>query len=429
MSNMDKSKFKFVKEELKDKEEIRPSLTYWADAWRRLRKNKLSMFGLIGIIIVVLFGVVGPLTRPMTFSDQNLKHKNLSPTLEIFELEEDTYVFLSEDYNLFLMSDRGDILESLPEIEQPDQEVEIPMGTSPAEVRRLREEAAANSNPYIKLFLLGDEEVAVDFSYTVESYEQKEEQAFEGDYGFTITYKDELIYKPHGTVMNRYYPFGTDGLGRDLLTRVMYGARISLLVALVATLVNFLIGVVFGAIAGFEGGRTDSIMMRIVDIINSVPLVLYVILLMVMIDSQGGLGTIIIAIGTVYWVGMARLVRGQMLSLKEQEFVLAARALGAPKHQIILKHLIPNAMGPIIVSMTMMIPSAIFTESFLSFIGLGVSAPMASWGTLANNALSGLLTYPYQLFFPAMAIAITMLAFNFLGDGLRDALDPRLRKG
>jgi oligopeptide transport system permease protein len=194
-------------------------------------------------------------------------------------------------------------------------------------------------------------------------------------------------------------------------------------------LVNFLIGVVYGAVAGYEGGRVDSIMMRIVDVINSVPLVLYVILLMVMFKSQGGLVTIIIAIGTVYWVGMARLVRGQMLSLKEQEFILAARALGVPKHQIILRHMIPNAMGPIIVSMTMMIPSAIFTESFLSFIGLGVSAPMASWGTLANNALQGLLTYPYQLFFPALAIAITMLAFNFLGDGLRDALDPRLRKG
>ena len=218
-------------------------------------------------------------------------------------------------------------------------------------------------------------------------------------------------------------------MGRDLLTRVMYGARISLFVALIATLVNFLIGVVYGAISGYEGGRVDSIMMRIVDIINSIPLVLYVILLMVLFGTQGGLRPIIIAIGTVYWVGMARLVRGQMLSLKEQEFVMAARALGVPKHQIIIRHLIPNAMGPIIVSMTMMIPSAIFTESFLSFIGLGVSAPQASWGTLANNALQSLLTYPYQLFFPAAAIAITMLAFNFLGDGLRDALDPRLRKG
>ena len=169
-------------------------------------------------------------------------------------------------------------------------------------------------------------------------------------------------------------------------------------------------------------------MMRIVDVINSVPLVLIIILLMVLVGNQG-LWTIIMAIGLVYWVGMARLVRGQILALKEQEFVLAATALGVSRKNIILRHLIPNAMGPIIISMTMMIPSAVFTEAFMSFIGLGVSAPMASWGTLANNALSGILTSPYQLFFPAAAIAITMLAFNFLGDGLRDALDPRLRKG
>jgi oligopeptide transport system permease protein len=208
----------------------------------------------------------------------------------------------------------------------------------------------------------------------------------------------------------------------------MYGARISLLVAFIATIVNLFIGVVYGSIAGYEGGRVDNIMMRIVDIINSIPLVLYVILLMVWFRG-GGLTNIIIALSSVYWVSMARLVRGQMLSLKEQEFVLAARVMGVSKSKIIFRHLIPNAMGPIIVSIAMMIPSAVFTESFLSFIGLGVSAPMASWGTLANNALSGLTTYPYQLFFPALAIAFTMLAFNFIGDGLRDALDPRLRKG
>jgi oligopeptide transport system permease protein len=149
---------------------------------------------------------------------------------------------------------------------------------------------------------------------------------------------------------------------------------------------------------------------------------------MVIINNRG-LWTIIITLGTVYWVGMARLVRGQVLGLKEQEYVLAARTIGVPKAKIITRHLIPNAMGPIIVSMTMMIPSAVFTESFLSFIGLGISAPQASWGTLANDALPGLSTYPYQLFIPAFAIALTMLSFNFLGDGLRSALDPRLRKG
>jgi oligopeptide transport system permease protein len=208
----------------------------------------------------------------------------------------------------------------------------------------------------------------------------------------------------------------------------MYGARISLTVALVASLVNLFIGVVYGSAAGYEGGRTDTIMMRIVDILNSIPLVLYVILIMVIVGNRG-LWTMVIALGSVYWVVMARLVRGQVLSLKNQEFVLAAQALGVARHHIIFRHLIPNAMGPIIVSMTMMIPQAVFTEAFIGFIGLGVSAPMASWGTLANDSLAGLMSYPYQLFFPSLAIAVTMLSFNFLGDGLRDALDPRLRKG
>ncbi len=226
----------------------------------------------------------------------------------------------------------------------------------------------------------------------------------------------------------------------------MYGARISLLVAFIATAVNFLIGITYGSISGYLGGNVDNLMMRYVDIINSIPLVLYVILLMVLLreivwdvdlfgknvvlfNGSDGFTTIIIALGSVYWVGMARLVRGQVLSLKEQEYVLAARTIGVSNWKIITRHLIPNSLGPIIVSMTMMIPSAVFTEAFLSFIGIGVSAPQASWGTLANEALGGIMRYTYQLVFPSMAIAITMLGFNFLGDGLRDALDPRLRKG
>jgi oligopeptide transport system permease protein len=268
----------------------------------------------------------------------------------------------------------------------------------------------------------GDKEVVLDFSYNL--LPGKMDSAF--DYSFT--YRGTEYTEPTKTVFNKKYPFGSDIVGRSLLVRVMYGARISLTVAFVASLVNLFIGVFYGSISAYEGGRTDIVMMRIVDLLNSIPLILYVILIMVVFGNRG-LGTMIIALGSVYWVVMARLVRGQVLSLKEQEFVLAARALGVPRNKIISGHLIPNAIGPIIVSMTMMIPSAVFTESFISFIGLGVSAPMASWGTLANDALSGLLSYPYQLFFPALAIAITMLSFNMLGDGLRDALDPRLRRG
>ncbi|MFT9496018.1 ABC transporter permease [Anaerosolibacter sp.] len=291
-------------EERNSEKIVRPSMTYWQDAWRRLKKDKLAMLGLITIIAIFVIAIAGPWLSDITYSDQNLLRANESPSADHW--------------------------------------------------------------------------------------------------------------------------FGTDNFGRDMYIRVLYGARISLLVAVVATVVNFFIGVLYGGISGYAGGRVDNIMMRLVDIIFTIPVTLYAIILMVVIGS--GLKSIIVTLGTIYWVTMARVVRGQVLSLKEQEYVLAARTLGASTWRILVRHLIPNAMGPIIVTATMMIPGAIFTESFLSFIGLGVSAPMASWGSLASDALGGLRSYPYQLFAPAIAICITMLAFNFLGDGLRDALDPRMRK-
>jgi oligopeptide transport system permease protein len=220
--------------------------------------------------------------------------------------------------------------------------------------------------------------------------------------------------------------FGTDELGRDIFVRVMYGARISLSVGFVAAFINLTIGVLYGGIAGYYGGNIDNIMMRIVDVLYSIPMMLYVILLMVVLGKS--LLNVFITLGIIYWVGMARIVRGQVLSLKEQEFILAAKAAGASKARIILRHLIPNSMGAIIVTLTLSIPQAIFTEAFLSFIGLGVAAPMSSWGTLCNDALATYKTFPYQLFIPALAISITMVAFNLFGDGLRDALDPKMRK-
>ena len=246
-----------------------------------------------------------------------------------------------------------------------------------------------------------------------------------GPYLSSYTFSDQDLEITNQSMSMKHW-FGTDSHGRDLLIRVIHGARVSLTVAVVASIVNFFIGIVYGGISGYMGGKVDNIMMRIVDVISTIPLVLYAIILMVVLKR--GLSSVILAIGTIYWVRMARIVRGQILSLKELEYVLAAKTLGASTWRILFRHLIPNAMGPIIVTMTMMIPSAIFTESFLSFIGLGVSAPKPSWGSLASDALGGLRSYPYQLFFPSIAICITMLAFNFLGDGLRDALDPRLRK-
>jgi oligopeptide transport system permease protein len=283
---------------------VRPPTTYWQDAWRRLKGNRLAMAGLVVILLIALLAAFGPLFSPYSYSDQVLADANQPPSANHW--------------------------------------------------------------------------------------------------------------------------FGTDNLGRDLLTRVLYGARISLSIGIVASLLNLTIGVVYGGIAGYCGGRIDSVMMRIVDIMYGIPLLLYVILLMVVLKP--GLTNIFIALGMVYWLGMARIVRGQILALKQQEYVLAARLVGAGPWRIILRHLVPNSMGPIIVTMTLSIPEAIFTEAFLSFIGLGVSAPMASWGVLASESLAGLRSYPFQLAYPALAISITMLAFNFLGDGLRDALDPRMRK-
>lgn len=247
-----------------------------------------------------------------------------------------------------------------------------------------------------------------------------------GPYFSRYTYSDQNLMQAN-QFPNADHWFGTDDLGRDLYIRVIYGARISLAVGFAASAINLLVGVMYGGVAGYFGGKTDEIMMRIIDILYTIPLTLYVILIMVVL-GESGLKSILIAIGSIYWIPMARIVRGQILSLKEQEYVMAAKTLGASDFRILLRHLIPNAMGPIIITLTMSIPSAIFTEAFLSFIGIGVSAPMASWGTLASDALTALRSAPYLLFFPALAISITMLAFNFFGDGLRDALDPRMRK-
>ena len=307
---LSKELFNFLQQKEIQVDIVRPSTTYWQDAWRRLKQNPVAIASLILITLIILLAIVGPLLSPYSYSDQNFDSKNQGPSAEHW--------------------------------------------------------------------------------------------------------------------------FGTDGLGRDLFTRVLHGARISLSIGFVASLLTLGVGVLYGGIAGFAGGRVDNIMMRFVDVMYSIPFLLWVIMMMVylkeILPENAGLISMYIALGLVFWLPMARIVRGQILSLKEQEFILAAHTIGASRWRILMRHLIPNCVGPIIVTATLAIPEAIFTEAFLSFIGLGVSAPKASWGMLASDALTSLKSYPHLLFFPAGAICITLLAFNFLGDGLRDSLDPKMRK-
>lgn len=245
------------------------------------------------------------------------------------------------------------------------------------------------------------------------------------------------------------HPMGTDDAGRDILARVLQGGRISLMVGIISTIVSLIVGVSWGATAGYLGGRIDNFMMRVVDIIYAVPYILIVIVLLSVFGGSntpawiawlaarfGGAGNaglsqiflLFFALGLVSWLTMARVVRGQILSLKNQDFVMAARATGVSTFSIIFRHLVPNALGPVIIYATLTIPSVMLSEAFLSFLGIGVQAPFASWGSLASDGIKNISVFPWQLIFPGVTMALTLFSLNFLGDGLRDALDPQTRK-
>lgn len=248
----------------------------------------------------------------------------------------------------------------------------------------------------------------------------------EQHYGHTNAPMGMVCDDPSSPGCTHVHIFGTDTLGRDIFTRIWMGGRISLLIAFSTALIDFFLGVIYGGISGYFGGTVDIIMMRILEILNGIPYLLIVTLLMLVL--RPGVATIIIAYSVVGWIPMARLVRGQVVALKQQEYILATEGLGAGAGRIIAKHLLPNSLSVIIVRVTLSIPNAIFTEAWLSYLGLGVPLPMCSWGSLAQAGIENFRLYPWQLIIPAVCISLTMLAFNLFGDGLRDAFDPKLRR-
>lgn len=359
--------------------------TFAGDVWYRFRHKPTAIAGFIIIVLLLLFAFAGPLFSPYSYSDQDLSIVNVPPLMKVYRLPDGSHAFISPALTLVGADRNGSLTGTLPTVrDEPDKRMTI--------------------------FDANGTEVALYYG------------------GAKYVVADEAtgnIY-PSSYLWNRDHVLGTDALGRDILTRLMYGTRVSLLVAFVAVLVNLAIGIVYGGISGYLGGTVDAVMMRIVEIISTIPLTLYVILIMQIFGQQ--LKSIIIALGCVYWVSMAQVVRGQVLSLKQQEFVLAARTIGSSTGTILSRHLIPNAMGPILVTATMLIPSAIFMEAFLGYMGIGLKPPLASLGTMCNDANANLRTSPHELLIPAAVICLIMFAFNFVGDGLRDTLDPKLKK-
>ena len=370
-----------------DREKIwKKNRTFAGDVWYRFSHKPTAIAGLVLIVVLLIFAFAGPAFTRYSYSDQNLEVVNIPPVMKVFEKPDQSgYLYINQQLQVLQVEKDGSLGVQLPKVRD-------------------------DWDTGVSIYDCGGTEVAL--SYMEEPY--------------VICDPVTLAAYPTARVRNASYVFGTDGLGRDILTRLMYGTRVSLLVAFIAVLVNMVIGIIYGGISGYAGGAVDEVMMRIVDIISTIPLTLYVILIMVLMGT--GLQSIIVALGTTYWVGMARVVRGQVLSLKNQEFVMAARTIGSSAKTILLEHLIPNAMGSILVTVTMLIPSAIFMEAFLGYLGIGLQPPLASLGTMCNDATTNLRTAPYQLFIPALMICLIMFGFNFIGDGLRDALDPKLKK-
>lgn len=405
----------------------RRSVSYWKDAWRRLRKNTVAMVALVIIILLAIFAFVGPAVVPYTYKQQIRGSEALHPWHYSLEDQEKINAYMEEH------SGAGNL--------SPDEAVE-----------QARKEAEAKG---VTLSRVDEAKIRAKANVSQQEVSDNEEEVTEADAVKALGIKHsmfgysnkELQKKAEG---EKVFPhvFGTDDQGRDIMVRVMVGTRVSIIVGVCAALLVLVIGALYGSVSGYCGGMVDTVMQRIVEIIYSIPEMLIILLLSATLkpaleqfqNSGDGilqsmvtllgpnLISMFIAFGLLYWVTMSRIIRGQILQLKQQEYVTAARALGAKGGRIISKHLLPNCIGQIVTTTFLQIPSAIFLESFLSFLGVGVSAPLTSLGSMCSEALSGLKTYPYRLFIPAVILSVMILSLNLFGDGLRDALDPKLKK-
>ena len=405
----------------------RKSVSYWKDAWRRLRKNTVAMGALGIIVLLTIFAFVGPMIVPYTYKQQIRGSEALGLSHYSLEDKQAIHAYIEEHTGTGVLSPDEAVEQARAEAEANGKKL------SRVEEARIRAQASVNAD-----------NVQAEEETITESQAAKELGLKKKPFGYS---DKEMERKAAG---EKVFPhiFGTDDQGRDIMVRVMVGTRVSITVGICAALLVLVIGALYGSISGYCGGVVDTVMQRIVEIIYSIPEMLIILLLSATLkpaleqfqNSGNGifqklvtilgpnLISMFIAFGLLYWVTMSRIIRGQILQLKQQEYVTAARALGAKGGRIIRRHLLPNCIGQIVTTTFLQIPSAIFLESFLSFVGVGVSAPLTSLGSMCSEALSGLNTYPYRLFIPAVILSLMILSLNLFGDGLRDALDPRLKK-
>lgn len=412
--------------------QMHKSVSYWKDAWRRFKRNHVSMGALAVFILILIFAFAGPMFVDYSYEEQYRSAQKLGP-MQYSENEQMVQTVLKNVDSVYSTSLKSGSMTA------------IKKGSWYFE---------AGGKTYAFTLEKGIEKATLMFDADAENpvtvgYDKDWEDGAYKEVTVIETTQDPAEGAKKLELSTRVFPhvFGTDSQGRDLMARCMYGARVSIIIGVVAALIVLVIGSIYGSIAGFCGGKVDFIMMRVVDLIYSVPDVLIVLLLQVVLkaplqnwfDTSSfplvkalstlgvGIVSIFITFALLYWVGLSRIIRGQVLMLKEQEYVTAATVLGASSGRIIRRHLLPNCIGQLIISTCLQIPSAIFLESFLSYLGLGVSAPMASLGSLCSDAKETFLLFPYRLLFPALLLTLIVLSLNLVGDGLRDALDPRLK--